>query len=134
MKKYMRRSQSGAPTPIPPHVLQVILSNGKPEQDVKLQFEFSRRFHGDAQLWLVSLPALKNPDSFPKEFGPGEWELRLDAVSDTQPVTISHITRETAQQWLEASKNLTPAELIILCHENQFTVTIQQDLAYATTC
>ena len=109
--------------------LRVAISNGNPEHDTKLKFEFSPDPSGMARLWLVRLPRLKNPDAFPQQIAGDSWELRLDAVEETQPLQILNYSPASAHQWLADVLNrprTAPAELLVLAHHNQFTITIHQ--------
>ena len=104
--------------------LQVIMSNGDPTHDVKLKFEFEQRSPGHTQAWLLKLPKLANPDGFPRLVKPGTWELRLDAVSDTQPMEVLSFTPENVPQWLHKISHRSGAltEILIFASHGAFTV------------
>jgi len=109
--------------------LYVIISNGSAAQDTRLRFEFSRATTAP-RLWLVKLPALNNYDAFPQPLTAGVWELRLEALADTQPLEITNCTRESALAWLRQVHPARPqsgmAELLILAGQEKFTVAIKE--------
>ena len=107
----------------------VVISNGRTLNDSKIKFEFLPDQSSGVRVWLVRLPALRNPDAFPHPLAPDLWELRLEAIAETQPVQILNYTPATAKQWLaEAShqRNSAPTELLILASQGRFTVAIHQ--------
>jgi hypothetical protein len=108
--------------------LYVIITNGAAAQDTRLHFEFSRAAVVP-RIWLVKLPALSNYDAFPQPLAAGVWELRLQAVAETQPLEITNCTRESAQAWLrqapERSQSGT-AELLILAGQEKFVIAIKE--------
>jgi hypothetical protein len=109
--------------------LQVLVSNGNRRHDTRLKFEFSPGRANAARVWLVKLPALRNPDAFPRQVSATNWELRLNAVAETQPFRICNYSPENAHQWLADAFEDTasaPCELLILAHREGFTVTVQQ--------
>jgi len=125
------RSQERITTKPFPLEMQVIITNGDPAHDAKFTFQFSPDQTGAARLWLVKLPPLKNPDAFPRELATGHWRLILEAVAETQPLQILHYTPASARQWLKDAFNRpspAPTELLILCRNSRFTITIQQSL------
>ena len=109
--------------------LLVIITNGDVARDSRLRFEFNREEASATRLWLVKLPALKNYDSFPRPLESGTWELRLEALADTQPLEILNYTRESAQEWLR-KVHLRPepgaTELLILADHRQFTIALTE--------
>lgn len=113
--------------------MNVLITNGNAIHDTKLKFEFAPNQSGIARLWLVKLPRLKNADAFPQPVASGVWQLRLEAVSSTQPLQIHNYTPDAARQWLAdiaEQPQPAPAELLILCTQSQqFTVTIHQPIA-----
>jgi len=117
------------PTESPSSELAVSITNGDAQQDTCLRFEFSRDEAAAARLWLVKLPPLKNYDSFPRPVKTGRWELRLEALGDTQPLEILNYTKESAQEWLW-KVHLRPkpgaTELLILASHRQFTVALTE--------
>ena len=133
MQTKPRSGQRQQPTPtlLDPQYLElrVVITNGNTANDAKLKFEFSRDLMGTARLWLVKLPRLKNADAFPQPLASGIWELRLNAVSATQPLQVHSYSPDSARQWLADvidQPKPAPTELLILCHHGQFTITIHQ--------
>jgi hypothetical protein len=111
--------------------MHVIVTNGDPAREARLKFDFLPDSLGTARLWLIKLPALKNPDAFARQLGSHSWELRLESVADTQPLEIMSYTPESAAQWLRDvfdDPHPAPAELLVLAHHNQFTITLHQSL------
>jgi hypothetical protein len=127
---HKQKPKSTTPTaPSPGLTLQVTISNGNPRWDTKLTFEFAPRTSCQARLWVVGLPRLSNPDAFPRQTAPNHWELRLDALAETQPIEIAHYTSENAQDFLERffkPAGGAPAELLILAQGEKFTVTVSE--------
>jgi hypothetical protein len=114
-----------------PLEMQVVVTNGDPAHDAKVTFQFSPEQAGSARLWLVKLPPLKNPDAFPRELAAGHWRLTLEAVAETQPLQILQYTPASARQWLKDAfyrPKPAPTELLILCLNSSFTITIQQSI------
>ena len=114
-----------------PQEMLVVITNGDAARDARIKFEFFPDQSGTARLWLVKLPHLKNPNAFPRELGPGKWELLLEAVAETQPVQVIHYTPASARLWLKDvfhKPASDPTELLILCQAERFTITIHQSL------
>jgi hypothetical protein len=109
--------------------LRVVLTNGDPTHDTKLKFTFTPAVSGIARVWLAKLPQLKNPDAFPRQFAAGLWELRLEVVGETAPLAVVNYTQENVCQWLSdifAEEEPITTELLILAHDEQFTISIHQ--------
>jgi len=126
------KNQQRYPQPqfVSPIELLVVVSNGDPVYDTKLRFEFTREGN-EAQVWLARLPRLKNYDAFPRQLSAKTWELRLAAVSETQPMQVHAYPKRNSEQWLKDFfewENKRHTELLILAHHNQFTINLTEHL------
>jgi hypothetical protein len=109
--------------------LRVVISNGAPACNTRLKFEFSVEPNGFARVWLVRLPAVKNPDAFVRQVTANCWELRLEVFAETQPLTILNYTPESVAQWLaDVFDDTRPptTELLVLGNNGKFTISIHQ--------
>ena len=112
-----------------PLEMRVVVTNGLAAKDANLKFQFLPDHSGTARVWVVKLPALRNPDAFPHQLAPDVWELRLEAVAATQPLQILNYTSESARRWLADVANQpkpAPTELLILARDGHFTVSLHQ--------
>ena len=113
--------------PSPLLTLQLIISNGDPRQDARLELHFQAKAPGQAQLWVVSLPQLANVDAFARQVAPGGWELKLDAVAQTRPINVANYTPENAEDLLDRfskSESESSYELLILAQDGIFTINV----------
>ena len=106
--------------------LELSISNGNPRHDTRLRFDFLTNNNHTGQVWMARLPKIKNADAFPRQLGRNQWALSLDALSDTQPMEVITYTPQDAHLWLHGIERRRPphTELLILAHENHFTVSI----------
>lgn len=109
--------------------LRVVITNGSPHCDVHLKFEFNQDTVGSARVWLVKLPHIKNADAFPRQISARQWELRLQATDDTQPLRIDSYVPWSASQWLADVLHpplSAPTELLIFAKAGLFGIHIHQ--------
>ena len=107
--------------------LHLIISNGNPIHDVRLDFEFAQCLPDQPQLWVLSLPQLTNLDAFARQVSTDMWELHLDAVAETQPVEAVHFTRANVNRWLARvlrDSRRSRTELLIFARDAKFNTTI----------
>jgi hypothetical protein len=107
--------------------MQITITNGTHEQDTRLDLKCEPSIDGVADLWLLKMPRLSNPDAFARPMGPNEWELRLDALNETQPHEVLHYTPDNCSEWLDGvndEHHCSPTEVLILASNGTFTVTV----------
>jgi len=127
MKRKKEPIISSTANPSPRLTLRLIISNGDPRQDARLELHFQAKAPGQAQLWVVSLPQLANVDAFARQVAPGGWELKLDAVAQTRPIKVANYTSENAMNLLDGFLNPegeSHAELLILARNGIFTINV----------
>ena len=126
--KHKKESIIASPANLSPLLtLQLIISNGDPRQDARLEFQFQAKAPGQAQLWVVSLPQLANVDAFARQVAPGGWELKLDAVAQTRPIKVANYTPENAEDLLDRffkPEGESSNELQILARDGIITISV----------
>jgi len=127
MKRKKEPIITSTANPSPRLTLRLIISNGDPRRDSKLEFQFQANAPGQAQLWVVSLPQLANVDAFARQVAPGGWELKLDAVAQTRPLQVANYTSKNAKNLLDGflrPEGESHAELLILARNGIFTINV----------
>jgi hypothetical protein len=106
--------------------LALTITNGNPQHDCRLRFDFKTNQNQIGQVWMARLPKIKNADAFPRQLGPNHWGLSLDAVGDTQPLEVISYTPQDAHLWLQSTERQRPphTELLVLAHHNTFSVSL----------
>lgn len=106
--------------------LEITISNGDPQHNSRLRFDYLNPNSPTPRVWLARVPQLRNADAFPRQVGRDRWVLALDAVKETQPLEVLSYSPANADQWLTGAERPRSAhtEILILALKNQFTITL----------
>jgi hypothetical protein len=113
--------------PTPRVVLAIILSNGNPNRDARLTFEFVPC--PNAHCWVLKLPQLANPEARPRQIADDTWEIRVAAVDDTEPIDVSHHVEQSASDLMDRYRKPeggAPSEMVIVAQGQKISVSVTE--------